>query len=296
MYLDVGHGHRIHYEAFGNPKGIKVLFIHGGPGLGFSDQDKAFFDPEKFHVLFIDQRGCGKSIPKGELNHNTTQDLIADMALVLDHLNIKSVILFGGSWGATLAILFAAAYPQSVTKLILRGFFSATRATTDIYLRGKIKDTHPEGWKRVISFVPEGKKDEIAAFYFDALDHQVEGYQLLGYEWARYGLSLSRKAISEEEMDQLLSKGIDFDRIRIELNYATNDFFIPPEYVYDQAAKIANIPLVVVHGRYDYICPLSDAERLAANFMDAKLIIADAGHSTSEYAINEALFNELNQL
>jgi len=297
MHLDVGNGHRIYYEEYGNPKGIKILFLHGGPGLGFSDNDKAFFDPEKFHVVFIDQRGCGRSTPKGALNFNTTQYLISDINIVLNHLEIESVTLFGGSWGATLAILYAAEFPKSVNKLILRGFFPATKECTDIYLRGGIQTTHPENWERVSSLVPENEKDKVAEYFFEVINSDSEKSQALGYEWARYGLSLSRKQISEKELDQILVEGaIDIDSIKIELNYALNGFFIPEGYVYEQATKIGNIPIVIIHGSHDYICPVGYAEKLTSKFTKPKFILVDAGHSTFDVAIKEALFEELDQL
>jgi proline iminopeptidase len=134
MYLDVGDVHSLYFEEYGNPKGIKILFLHGGPGLGFSDQDKAIFDSNKFQVIFIDQRGCGKSLPKGELVCNTTLYLVEDIDKVLDHLEIDSIVVFGGSWGATLAVLYAASSPNKVSKLILRGVFPATKECTDILI------------------------------------------------------------------------------------------------------------------------------------------------------------------
>jgi len=296
MYLDVGNGHTIYFEDFGNPHGIKILFLHGGPGLGFSENDKAFFDPEKFYVVFIDQRGCGKSKPKGELRYNTTQDLVEDVRLVLDYLDIESVSIFGGSWGATLAILVAAKYPERVDKLILRGFFSATRECANIYLQGGIKATHPKNWERVSSFASNVSKEKLANFYFESISQKRSGFRALGYEWARYGLSLSRKQITEEELDQILIlEEIDLDRILIELNYALHEFFIPEGYVYAQAAKIEK-PVVVIHGMHDYICPIEDAKKLNAILHESELIIVDAGHSTAEKAIKEALFKELDKL
>ena len=297
MFLDVGNGHTIHFEEFGNPNGVKILFIHGGPGLGYSDNDKAFFDPEKFHVVFIDQRGCGKSTPKGGLKHNTTQDLISDINKVLNYLNIETVTIFGGSWGATLAVLYAAEFPHRVNKLILRGFFSGTKECTDIYLRGGIQSTHPKNWKRVASIIPQIKAENVAEYFFEVIKSGTERSQRFAFEWARYGLSLSRKQISEEEIDQILQLGvIDLDRIMIELNYAFNGFFIPEGYVYDQASKIKDLPIVIIQGTHDYICPVEYAEKLASKFSAPKFVLVDAGHSTSEYAIRDALFEELDRL
>lgn len=297
MYLDVGNGHKIYYEEYGDPKGIKILFLHGGPGLGCSENDKLIFDQAKFHVIFIDQRGCGRSLPKGFLDHNTTQDLVSDINQILDHLDIDSVIVFGGSWGATLAILFAAENPDRVDKLILRGFFSATKECTDIYLRGKIKSTHPKTWERVSSFVPLSTQNKVAEFYYEAIDNESENFQKLAYQWSRYGLSLSRKHISDAEIDQILGIGeIDLDRIRIELNYALNGFFIPEGLVFDQASKIVDIPTTIIHGRYDYLCPLDDAKKLASLFINVNLKIVDGGHSPSEKMIRKVILEELDLL
>ncbi|MEM9545276.1 MAG: alpha/beta fold hydrolase [Bacteroidota bacterium] len=296
MHLDVGNGHYIYFEEYGNPAGVPILFIHGGPGLGCSEGDKVFFDPDKFHVIFIDQRGCGKSIPKGELAFNTTEDLLVDMISVLDFLNIEQVVVFGGSWGATLAILLAAKYSNRVIKLIIRGFFSATSECMRIYLRGEIRTTHPENWERVSSFVPSVWKGREAEFYFMAINEKVDNYQLLGQEWARYGLSLSRKYFAKGEVDQIMTVGtVDYDRIRIELHYALNHCFISESHVFDQAVNVS-APTTIIHGRYDYICPLEDAMRLDSILIDSTLKIADGGHSTSDPEIKKALFEELNQL
>jgi proline iminopeptidase len=155
MFLKVDRIHNINFETYGSSDGIPVLFIHGGPGLGYSESDKRFFDPSKHFILFYDQRGCGRSIPTGSLEQNKTEHLIEDILKLLDHLNIGSAHIFGGSWGATLGVLFSAKYPNRSKSLVLRGFFSATKSTLDLYLQGGIKRNHPLVWERVISLVPE---------------------------------------------------------------------------------------------------------------------------------------------
>ncbi len=223
--------------------------------------------------------------------------MVSDTNQLLDYPDIESVIVFGGSWGATLAILFAAEFPKRVNQLILRGFFSATKECTDIYLKGGIKATHPKNWERVSSFVPQAEQDKVAEFFFKSITLNREESQILGYEWFRYGLSLSRKYFSEKELDQILTlRRIDLDRIRIELNYALNGFFMPEGYVYDQATMIGNIPVAIIQGRYDYICPPEYAVKLDSKLIDSRLILVDGGHSISEKAIKDALDEELNQL
>ena len=297
MHLDVGNGHSIYFEEYGNPNGIKILFLHGGPGLGFSEHDKAIFDRDKFYVLFIDQRGCGKSLPKGALDHNTTGDLISDIDRILEHLKIDSITIFGGSWGATLAVLYAANNPDKVSKLILRGFFPATKECTDVFIRGQIKQSHPKTWERVASHVPNHSSGREAEFYFHEINQSADNAKNLGYEWARYGLSLSRKQITDEELDFILKlEKVDLEGICIELNYALNEFFVTDGYIYEQARKINNTPTVIIHGKYDYNCPPNYAEKLASIITGSKLIIVDAGHSVSEKTIKESLIEELDRL
>lgn len=297
MYFDVDGGHKLYYEEFGNPKGIDVLFIHGGPGLGFSEADKKIFDPEKFHVLFIDQRGCGKSMPKGRLEENTTAQLIQDIHAILEHTSMQEVVVFGGSWGATLAVLFAAIYPEKVNQLILRGFFPATKECADIYLRGRLQETHHSDWQQLLNSIPSDHHSAVPEYVFDRISNKKIGCEKIGYEWARYGFSLSRKTFANDEVDRLLDASkIDYDRICIELYYALNSFFIPDGRVLNQAQKIKNIQTTIIHGKYDYICPLSYAEKLAVLIHKSTLKVVDGGHSLAEHEVRAAVLKELEQL
>ena len=297
MYFEVGFEHKVHYELYGNSEGIKVLFLHGGPGLGFSENDKSFFDPDKFHVLFIDQRGCGKSTPGGSLSHNTTQDLIDDIYQIASYLNFGPFVIFGGSWGGTLAILFAAQYPKLVDRMILRGVFSATTTTRDSYLRGEIRNKFPDYWQQLTDSIPNEYFGREAEYVFETIDKEgVEALEL-AYEWSRYGFSLSRKKLMENEIETLVRKEeVDLDRIRIELHYALNGFFIPEGYVFEAAKMLGNIPVVLIHGEHDHLCPLDDAEKLAKNIPRSVLTIVDAGHSTAEREIRDQILLELDNL
>lgn len=282
MQIKVSDIHTLYYEEYGNPTGIPYLFIHGGPGLGFSDNDKRFFDSEKHFVIFFDQRGCGKSTPIGELSENTTQNLIEDINKLLNHLGIDKVHIFAGSWGATLAILFTANYSFRVQSLLLRGFFSATIPTMNIYLRGGIKSSHPKAWSRVSSHVPQNHQDKVAEYYFQKVTSKSDSYKF-AFEWSRYGLSLSRAEIEESVITDMMRSYEDASqKIKVELHFALNHFFIPENYVFYQASKIEGIPTTILHGKNDHICPLSDAELLHSKILGSKLIITEAGHSASE--------------
>jgi len=289
MFLDLDHSHSLYYEDFGNKDSIPILFLHGGPGLGFTDRDKRFFDKELHRVIFFDQRGCGRSIFKDRLHHNTTAHLIEDITNLLDHLGIPQVHIFGGSWGSTLGILYAAQYPDRVRSLILRGFFSATPETIALYTKGKVRNVHPKAWERVCSYIPEKDRNNILKYFYESLLKKSKHSYELGFEWSRYGLSLSRKRMSEEEIDSIMSEYQDArDKIIIELHYVLNHFFIPNNHVFDQAKSI-KAPVTIVHGVYDHICPIDDARKLQETLSKSTLMECDAGHSSGEVEIEQAL-------
>lgn len=287
MYLQVDFIHNLYYETFGKEDGIPVLFIHGGPGLGFSKTDTRFFDPEKHFVIFYDQRGAGQSIPKGNIQKNTTSHLIEDIVLLLNHLEIDSCHIFGGSWGATLAVLFASKHPSKVRSVVLRGYFSATQSTINLYLKGEISGTKLS-WERLSSFVPSG--NEVALYYYNKITRGIEEEaEKYAYEWSRYGMSLSGNQVSEKEIGNIMNNlAISRDKIKLELHYALNSFFIDNEYVFQQAQKL-NTPTTIIHGIHDYICPISDAEWLHNCISGSQLIKCDAGHSSSDKEIERAL-------
>lgn len=289
MFLKVDQFHNIHYETYGIEDCIPVLFIHGGPGLGYSQSDKRFFDPTKHFVIFYDQRGCGQSTPIGCLDQNKPVFLIEDIVKLLDHLKIQKVNIYGGSWGATLAVLFAAQHPQRVKSLVLRGFFSATKSTIDLYLKGGNNKSHPNAWARVMSFVPEDQKQNLAQYYFDKISNNTHTSEKLAYEWSRYGLTLSKKNIEESQIEQIMVNYEDASfKICIELYYALNYFFIEDGYVFNQA-ELIKAPTTIIHGSQDYLCPVYEAEILQSIIKGSKLVICNAGHSASEPIVENAL-------
>lgn len=282
MNIKVSEVHTIFYETYGTPNGRPYLFIHGGPGLGFSENDKRFFDSDKHFVIFYDQRGCGRSTPIGELSENTTEDLIEDITKLLNHLGISKVNVFAGSWGATLAVLYTANNQCRVKSLLLRGFFSATTSTMNLYLRGGIKSTHLESWSRVSSLVPEKFQDSVPEYFYQKIIDDEYSYKY-AYEWSRYGLSLSRAEINESTVEKIMKSYVDNSmKIKIELHFALNNFFITDGYIYEQASMIKGIPTTIVHGKHDHICPLSDAEMLNSRIVGSNLVTTESGHSAGE--------------
>lgn len=296
MKFAVDHIHTLYYETFGIRSGIPILFLHGGPGLGFTDRDKRFFDPKKYFVIFYDQRGCGKSTPLGCVEQNTTSHLIEDILHLLDHLSVEKVHMFGGSWGSTLSLIFVHKYPNRVLSLILRGFFSATKETTELYLKGLLKHTHPVPTKRMLAVVPATYPLIAAQYFHEMIKTKKSSSYTLGYEWSRYGLSLSRKNISEHEIDtKMQSNKDDRDKILIELEYALNGFYISETQIFDIASQIEN-RITIIHGKYDYLCPISDAEKMNSLLPNSNLIVVDAGHSANDPLIEIALSEALTKL
>ena len=295
-YLDVGDGHQLYYETYGNPSGIPVVFLHGGPGLGCSDTDKRFFDPQIFFVLFFDQRGAGRSLPKASLENNTTSKLIEDITRLLEELNIPKAIFFGGSWGSTLAMLYAIQHPDQVEALILRGFFPGNKACIDYYEKGSLATFFPEAWSRYERMVPEENRTDVFAYYFNCLHAGDPSLRReYAYEMIYYGMSISKKTISTAEIEQSLTQ-VDFEsKILIQSWFSHHYFFLEDDYIYKQAHQIGETPVFIVQGRYDMVCPPIHAWRLQQCLKNAHLYLLDAGHVSSEPAIERKLI-ELLQL
>ncbi len=292
-YLPVSDGHELYYEACGNPQGKPILFLHGGPGGGFDDDDKRFFNMDKWHVIFFDQRGSGKSKPFASLHENTTQKLLQDIIAMLDFFQIKKVCLFGGSWGSTLALAFAVTHPEKVTGLMLRGIFLGTTSEIEYWTEGGVADFFPDVWNRFVSVVPENKRDNILAYYDTYMregDKQTK--HTLTYEWARYEMSLLHLQTNEKRIDEDLQK-LSFESLSpIEIHYMLNNCFLSKNYILDNLKKLANKPTTIVQGRYDVICPPKSAYILHKALPHSSLYFVVAGHSSSESEITKKLIEE----
>lgn len=290
-YINRDNNHSLYYEDVGNPDAQPILFLHGGPGMGCSEKDKLFFDLQIQRVIFLDQRGTGKSLPKGELRANTTEDLVNDIKALLDHLEIDRVILFGGSWGSTLALLFTIAHPAYVECMILRGLFTATRTERKQFENCLYRSSHPNIRKDYLKLVPEEMQEHPSAYYFRQIT-QLPRSEGLKYSRAlnRYGMSLSKiEPIDNSEIEESLDKIDHYNKSRILAHYSLEDFFIPEGYIASSMSRIKHIPIDIVHGRQDLITSVEHAIRFSELHDSVNLHIVEGGHSPFEKAVLNCL-------
>lgn len=293
-FIGVSDNYELYYELYGNPKGIPVLFLHGGPGAGFSDSDKQFFDETKYNVIFFDQRGASRSKPFGSIENNTTQHLIKDINQILDFLNFDSVFVFGGSWGSTLALVYAITHPERVLGLILRGIWLANNYGLEHYIGGGIKEFFPDVWSRFNKLVKKGE-NPVSYYLQQMLSEDTAISNKYAYEWAYYESSfytINKIDNIEDIVDSFPYKSLAI----LEAHYIHNKCFIPEDFIIQNCPKIKHIKTAIVQGRYDFICPPIQAFRLHKNLENSKLSIVNAGHSSSDEEIKKALINELNRI
>ncbi len=293
-YFDVSDGHRLYYERYGRSGGLPVLFVHGGPGAGFSEDDKAFFDPDVFDVLLFEQRGSGRSEPFASLESNHTDALVEDMNRLLDAFGLGKVLVFGGSWGSTLSLVHAIRHPERVLGLLLRGIFLADSASIEYFIGGGVAGWYPEVWDRFIEQVPATKRTDVPGFYLAQMQSDDEDVrERFCYEWARYELSLIKLDPDSFDLDDLLEHYNYRSLAPLEAHYMASRCFIPDNYILDNASLLAGIPTSIVHGRYDVICLARDAYKLHRHLPGSQMHFVCAGHSASEDAIKEKLVAEL---
>ncbi|MGD9662758.1 MAG: prolyl aminopeptidase [Porticoccaceae bacterium] len=289
--LPVGDGHRLYVEECGKPDGLPVLFVHGGPGGGCRETDRCFFDPEKYRIILFDQRGCGRSSPHSSLEANATEYLIADIELLRTHLGIDKWAVFGGSWGSTLALLYAQSHPERILGLILRGIFLCRPRDIGWFYQSGANYIFPDYWKDFVSQVAPKDRDDIVAAYYRQLtsDNELErmGAAKAWSLWEGRCATLNPNAAT---VNHFASPRFALALARIEAHYFINQCFLQPNQILENAPRLADIPGVIVHGRYDIVCPVEQAVVLAEAWPKAQLeIIRDAGHASSEPGITDAL-------
>ncbi len=282
--------HHMYWEACGNPNGKPVVFLHGGPGAGASPAHRRFFDPKHYRIIIFDQRGAGRSTPLGELKDNTTPHLIADMETLRQHLNIERWLVFGGSWGSTLAIAYAEAHPDRCAGLILRGIFLCRKSEIDWFLYD-LKNLFPEAWHTFAGVIPERERGDLLKAYYKRLTNPDPAIHMpAARAWGRYEGSCSTLLPSPETVAYFGGDVVALGLARIEAHYFTHDIFLPINSLLDNVSRIRSIPGVIVQGRYDAVCPMVSADDLRRAWPEAEyIIVPDAGHSAWEPGICKQL-------
>ena len=279
--------HTLYWEECGNPDGVPVLFLHGGPGAGLSPQHRRFFDPAHYRVILFDQRGAGKSTPLGEWRNNTTQLLIEDIEVLRRTFGIAQWLVFGGSWGSTLALAYGQAHPQACLGFILRGVFLSTAAEIDWFIHG-VRWFYPELYDEFVAPIPEDERGELLQAYARRiLSDDPAVYWPAARAWSRFE---ERRVYLLPQPEEAANDALDLGVGRLESHYMAQRCFLAEDQLMRELGRIAHLPAVIVQGRYDVICPPLSAHRLHAAWPGSRLeLIADAGHGAFESGIAAAL-------
>ena len=288
--LDLDGRHRMYFEESGNTKGAPVLFLHGGPGAGAAAAHRRFFDPAHYRIVIFDQRGAGRSTPLGEITDNTTPLLVADIEKLREHLGIKSWVVFGGSWGSTLALAYGEFHPERCTGLILRGIFLCRKSEIDWFLY-ELRNLFPEAWRAFSDPIPAAERGDLLSAYYSRLTNPDPAVHMpAARTWGTYEGSCSTLMPSPETVAYFAGDVVSLGLARIEAHYFKHDIFLPENYLLANVDRIRNIPGVIVQGRYDAVCPIVSADDLHRAWPEAEYhIIPDAGHSAWEPGICAAL-------
>jgi len=289
-YLALDDMHQMYFEQCGNPKGVPVVFLHGGPGAGANATHRRFFDPGHYRIIIFDQRGSGRSKPLGEIRENTTPHLIEDLERLRRHLGIDRWFVFGGSWGSTLAIAYAEHHPECVRGLALRGIFLCRKSEIDWFLYGLI-ELAPEAWRKFAEFIPEAERSDLLGAYMKRLmDPDPSIHMPAAKNWSIYEGSCSTLMPSPETVTAFASDTFALGLARMEAHYFSNGIFLPEDYLLKNIDRIRRTPAFIVQGRYDLVCPIRSADDLSRAWPEAKYhVVPDAGHSAMEPGIRTAL-------
>jgi proline iminopeptidase len=290
--LAVGDGHELYYEQSGDPRGKPALFVHGGPGLGSDANARRFFDPDGYRIVVFDQRGSGRSRPHASLEANTTWHLVADMERLRHHLQIEQWLVFGGSWGSTLALAYAETYPRTVSELVLRGIFLLRQVELKWFYQFGASLLFPDQWQKYVAPIPPAERhDLIDAFHRRLLSDDPAVRLAAARAWSVWEGATSSLLANPKREDQFGSPEFALALARIEAHYFVNrGFFEHENQLLDGVERIRGIRGVIVHGRYDVVCPIDTAFELHRRWPEADFrIVPDAGHSAYEPGITSEL-------
>lgn len=286
-------GHQIYYEQCGNPNGKPAIFLHGGPGGGGSTNVRRFFNPEKYHIVVFDQRGCGRSKPHGCLEKNTTWDLVEDIEALKNMLGFKKWLVFGGSWGSTLSLAYSQTYPESVSEMVLRGIFMLRKKELDWFYQEGASNIFPEAWEKFLEPIDINDRDDLMSAYHKIfISDDTEKKLAAAIAWSRWEGSTSSLSYNPDMADSFSDPKFALAFALIENHYFVNKGFLEHENQLIESGIdiIRNIPTTIVQGRYDIVCPMTTAWELSKNWPEANLIVApSSGHTAFEKEITHEL-------
>ena len=296
--LAVEEPHVLYVDESGSPDGLPVLFVHGGPGGGCDALSRRFFDPTLYRIITFDQRGCGRSTPHASLESNTTAHLIADMQRIREHLGIDKWVLFGGSWGSTLSLAYAQRYPEHVHALILRGIFLCRPQDLAWFYQEGASRLFPDYWQDFLSPIPLEERDDLMQAFYRRLTGNDQIAQMHAAKaWSCWEGRTATLRPNHNVVERFADAHRALSMARIECHYFVNQAFLEPDQLLRDMPKIAHLPGIIVHGRYDAICPLDNAWALHQAWPNSELqIIRDAGHSAAELGITDALIRATGEI
>lgn len=285
--------HEIYYEQCGNPDGKPAVFLHGGPGGGGSTTVRRFFNPEKYHIVIFDQRGCGRSEPHGCLEQNTTWDLVEDIETLKNKLGFEKWLVFGGSWGSTLSLAYSQTYPKSVSEMVLRGIFMLRKKELDWFYQEGASNIFPEAWEKFLEPIDISHRDDLMSAYHEIFKSDNTEKKLnAAIAWSRWEGSTSSLSYNPDMADSFSDPRFALAFAIIENHYFVNKGFLEHENQLIESGIdiIRNIPTIIVQGRYDIVCPMTTAWELSKNWPEANLIVApSSGHTAFEKEITHEL-------
>jgi proline iminopeptidase len=298
IQLQVDPLHHLHVEQSGNPDGIPVVFLHGGPGAGSNENHRRYFDPARYRIINFDQRGCHRSITAGEIRQNTTADLLLDIERIRQHLGIDSWLVFGGSWGATLALLYAQQYPQRVRGLVLRGVFLARRTDRDWFFTDGVNRLFPDAWDRFRRFIATTKQQDLVAAYYQCMTAGDEALAIAAAsQWADWTATIVTWLLNPGGFNPAADPVRLVNEVRIETHYAHHDYFIEENQILRRADTVPRVPTIIIHGRRDLTCTLDAAWQLHQALPGSELVIVrEGGHLASEPVMIDALVTATNTM
>jgi proline iminopeptidase len=295
--LPVSAGHRLYVEECGRRDGIPVVFVHGGPGAGCEPWHRRFFNPEVYRIILFDQRGCGRSVPHAELDGNDTASLVADMEAIRELLGIERWVVFGGSWGSTLGLVYAETHPECVLGLILRGIFLCRPRDIHWFYQEGASFLLPERWQDFLAPIPERERGDLVSAYYRRLTGRDEVARMAAAKaWSLWEAHASTLLPKAAVVDHFGNPHTALSLARIECHYFMHDSFLQQDQILDNVHRLRDIPGVIVHGRYDVVCPVEQAWLLQRAWPGAELrVVPDAGHSALEPGIVDALVRATEQ-